>query len=73
VIAALEKAGPNLTRERFVEAMESLEVKHELIVGTLKFAPGRRDAIRDNVVVKFDGKTSKVMPGVYTWNGKDGN
>jgi len=73
VIAALEKAGRDLTRERFVEAMESLELKHELVVGTLRFGPGRRDAIRDNVVVKFDGKTEKVMAGVYTWNGKDGN
>ena len=23
-------------------------------------------------VVKYDGKTQKMMPGVYTWNGKDG-
>ena len=73
VIAALEKAGRNLTRERFVEAMETLDVKHELIVGAIQFGPGRRDAIRSNLVVKFDGKAEKAMPGVYTWNGKDGS
>jgi branched-chain amino acid transport system substrate-binding protein len=73
IIAALEKAGRNLTRERFVDAMETLDLKHEVVAGPIRFGPGRRDAIRDNVVVKFDGKTQKVMPGIYTWNGKDGN
>ncbi len=73
ITAALEKAGRNLTRERFVDAMETLDIKHEVIAGPIKFGPGRRDAIRDNVVVKFDGKTQKVMPGIYTWNGRDGN
>ena len=73
IIAALEKAGRNLTREKFVDAMETLDLKNEVIVGPIKFGPGRRDAIRDNVVVKFDGKTEKVMPGIYSWNGKDGN
>jgi branched-chain amino acid transport system substrate-binding protein len=73
IIAALERAGPNLTRERFVDAMETLEVKHEVMAGPIKFAPGRRDAIRDVNVVKFDGKTQTVMPGIYSWNGMDGN
>jgi branched-chain amino acid transport system substrate-binding protein len=73
IIAALEKAGRNLTREKFVDAMETLDLKNEVIVGPIKFGPGRRDAIRDNVVVKFDGQTEKVVPGIYSWNGKDGN
>jgi branched-chain amino acid transport system substrate-binding protein len=73
VITALEKAGRNLTRESFLEAMETLDFKPEMLVGSIKFAPNRRDGLRSNVVVKFDGKTQKVMPGVYTWNGKDGN
>ncbi len=73
IIAALEKIGRNLTREKFVEALETVDIKHEVMVGQIKFGPGRRDAVRDNVVIKFDGKTQKVMPGIYTWNGKDGN
>lgn len=73
IIAALEKAGRNLTRERFVEAMESLDLKHEAVAGPIRFGPDRRDAVRDNLIVKFDGKVQKVMPGLYSWNGKDGN
>jgi hypothetical protein len=23
-------------------------------------------------VIRYDGKTQKVLPGVYSWNGKDG-
>ena len=73
IIAALEKAGADLTRERFVDAMESLEVKSELMPGPIKFAPDRRDAMRFENVVKFDGTKVTSMPGVYSWNGIDGN
>jgi branched-chain amino acid transport system substrate-binding protein len=73
IIAALEKAGPDLTRERFVDAMESLEVKSELMPGPIKFGPDRRDAMRFENVVKFDGTKVTAMPGVYSWNGVDGN
>ena len=72
VAAALEKAGRNLTRESFVAAMESLDIKPEIMAGPLQFSANRRDAMRSGFVVKYDGKTQKMMPGVYTWNGKDG-
>jgi branched-chain amino acid transport system substrate-binding protein len=72
VAAALEKAGRNLTRESFVAAMESLDFKPEILAGPLQFGPGRRDGMRSGFVVKYDGTAQKMMPGVYTWNGKDG-
>jgi branched-chain amino acid transport system substrate-binding protein len=72
VAAALEKAGRNLTRESFVAAMESLDIKPEILAGPLQFGANRRDAMRSGFVVKYDGQTQKMMPGVYTWNGKDG-
>jgi branched-chain amino acid transport system substrate-binding protein len=72
VAAALEKAGRNLTRESLVAAMESLDFKPEILAGPLQFGPQRRDAMRSGFVVKYDGQTQKMMPGVYTWNGKDG-
>jgi hypothetical protein len=28
--------------------------------------------MRSGFVVKYDGTAQKMMPGVYTWNGKDG-
>jgi branched-chain amino acid transport system substrate-binding protein len=73
IIAGLEKAGRNLTRERFVDALESLDLRDDLMPGPIKFGPDRRDATRDANVVKFDGTTLKQLPGVYSWNGKDGN
>jgi branched-chain amino acid transport system substrate-binding protein len=72
VAAALEKAGRNLTRESLVAAMETLDFKPEIMAGPLQFGPSRRDAMRSGFVVKYDGKTQKMMPGVYTWNGTDG-
>jgi branched-chain amino acid transport system substrate-binding protein len=71
-IAALEKAGRNLTRESFLAAMESLEIKPEIMAGPLKFGPDRRDALRSMLVIKYDGKEQKLMPGVYAWDGKLG-
>ena len=73
VVDTLQRIGPDLTREKFVEAMEKLNLESDMMTGPLQFGPGRRDALRSVVIVKFDGKTQKVMPGLYTWNGKDGN
>ena len=73
VIDTLQRMGRDLTRERFVDAMEKLNLNADVMTGPLQFAPGRRDALRSVVVVKFDGKTQKAMPDIYTWNGKDGN
>jgi branched-chain amino acid transport system substrate-binding protein len=72
VAAGLEKAGRDLTRESLVAAMETLDFKPEIMAGPLQFAKDRRDAMRSGFVVKYDGKTQKMMPGVYSWNGKDG-
>ncbi|HMK81927.1 MAG TPA: ABC transporter substrate-binding protein [Xanthobacteraceae bacterium] len=72
VIAALEKAGKELTRESFVKALEQTRVKPDVMAGELAFGPNRRDALRDVIVVRFDGVKQTVMPGVYTWNGTDG-
>ena len=73
VIDTLQRMGRDLTREKFVDAMEKLNLNADVMTGPLQFTPGRRDALRSVVVVKFDGKTQKAMPDIYTWNGKDGN
>jgi len=73
VIDTLQRLGRDLTREKFVDAMEKLNLNSDLMTGPLQFSATRRDALRTVEVVKFDGKTQKVMPDYYTWNGKDGN
>ena len=72
VVDTLQRMGRDLSREKFVEAMEKLDLRSDTMTGPLQFGAGRRDALRSVVVVKFDGITQKVMPGVYSWNGKDG-
>jgi branched-chain amino acid transport system substrate-binding protein len=69
VVAALQAAGRDLTREGFVNAMEKLNIHDDFMPGPLAFSPTRRDAARTMVIIKYDGKTQKVMPGTYTWDG----
>jgi branched-chain amino acid transport system substrate-binding protein len=72
VTHALEKAGKDLTREKFIDAMETLEFESGVLAGPNGFAKDRRDGFRGSIFIKFDGKTHKLMPGAYFWNGKDG-
>jgi branched-chain amino acid transport system substrate-binding protein len=73
VTMALEKAGKNVTRESFIDAMESIDFDSGIMAGPIAFAKDRRDGHRASVFIKFDGKAShRLMPGAYFWNGKDG-
>ena len=72
ITRALEKAGRDLTREKFITALETVDFDSEVLAGPIAFSATRRDGHRASVFVKFDGKTHKLMPGVYSWNGKDG-
>ena len=72
VTRALEAAGRDLTREKFIDALETINFESEVIAGPTAFAKDRRDGARSSIFVKFDGKTHTLMPGVYTWDGKAG-
>jgi len=72
VTRALEKAGRNVTRESFIDALETVDFDSEVVAGPIAFAKDRRDAHRASIFVKFDGKNHRLMPGVYLWAGKDG-
>jgi branched-chain amino acid transport system substrate-binding protein len=72
VTRALEKAGRDLTRESFIDAMETVNFDTGVIAGPVAFAKDRRDGSRASIFVKFDGKTHTLMPGVYLWDGKTG-
>jgi branched-chain amino acid transport system substrate-binding protein len=70
VTQALEKAGRNLTREGFVDAMEKVTIDTDVLAGPIAFAKDRRDGHRASIFIKFDGKNHTLMPGVYLWDGK---
>ncbi len=69
VTTALEKVGKNLTRERFVDAMETVKLDSGIMAAPFEFGKGRRDALRAQSIFKFDGVKSTLMPGFYTWDG----
>lgn len=69
ITKALEKAGPDLTREKFVDAMETLEFETGVLAGPSAYGPERRDAFRSMAFVKFDGENLERQEGVYTWDG----
>jgi hypothetical protein len=52
--------------------MEAVDFDTEVLAGPIAFSATRRDGHRASVFIKFDGKSHKMMPGVYNWNGKDG-
>jgi hypothetical protein len=72
ITTALEKAGRDVSRESFVDAMESLNFKPELMAGPIEFGRDRRDALRSVFVIRFDGQSQTQMPGVYSWDAKEG-
>ena len=72
ITRAIEKAGRDLTREKFIAAMDQTNFDSEILAGPTAFSPDRRDGYRSSIFIKFDGKTHKLMPGIYTWNGVDG-
>ena len=73
ITRALEKAGRNVTRESFVDALETVDFDSEVVAGPIAFAKDRRDAHRASIFIRYDGKSGHtLMPGVYTWDGKEG-
>ncbi|MGI4952411.1 MAG: ABC transporter substrate-binding protein [Janthinobacterium lividum] len=68
VVKGLEAAGRDLTRDGFVDAMQTLDYESPITVGRIKFGPERRDAVRGQVVLKWDGKTLAQQPGAYEWD-----
>lgn len=65
VTYALLLAGPNPTRESFVDAMSHLKFDTGIMAGPIEFGPERRDGHNASIFIKFDGTTSTRMPGVY--------
>lgn len=65
VVYALMMAGPNPTRESFIDAMSHLTFNTGILAGPIELAPNKRDAHNASIFIKFDGKNSALMPGVY--------
>jgi branched-chain amino acid transport system substrate-binding protein len=65
VTYALLLAGPNPTRESFIDAMSHLKFESGVMAGPIEFGEHRRDGHNASIFIKFDGTQSTWMPGVY--------
>jgi len=68
IVKALEASGRDVSREKFMAELDKLEFDSQVMAAPTKFAPGRRDSNRGNVIVKFDGDTITRVGGPYIWD-----
>ena len=66
VVEALKAAGKDLTREKVVEVLKTLKVDTKVMAGPIEFGPTDRAGQESTIYMKFDGKTTTRIPGVYT-------
>ena len=69
ITMALDKAGPDLTRESFIDAMETLNFESGALAGPTAYGKDRHDGFRSMAFNKFDGEAVTRVPGIYTWDG----
>jgi branched-chain amino acid transport system substrate-binding protein len=65
VVYALMQAGPNPTRESFIDAMSTLNFNTGILAGPIELGAKKRDGHNASIFVRFDGKTHTRMPGVF--------
>jgi len=65
VVKALQAAGPELTREKFLEAMSHTNFDSGVMAGPIVFSPTDHAAHKSAIYLKFDGKNQSIIPGTY--------
>ena len=63
---ALQEIGPDLTREKLVEKLESMKNYDDQGLGKIQYAPGSRKGTHEYRVLKCDFKNKKFVP-VTDW------
>jgi len=65
VVNALRAAGPDLTREKFLQAMSQTHFDSKVMAGPIVFTPTDHAAQKSAIYLKFDGDTHTPIPGTY--------
>ncbi len=65
VVQALKDAGPDLTREKFLDALENMTLETGIMAGPIQFTPNDHAALKSAIYIKFDGKNQELIPGSY--------
>ncbi len=62
---ALHNAGPNPTREMFVDALAGLSFNTGILAGPIEFGKNKRDGHNASIFLKFDGTNTSRVPGIF--------
>ncbi len=65
VAQALHNAGPNPTRESFVDALAALNFNTGILAGPIEFGKNKRDGHNASIFLKFDGTNTSRVPGIF--------
>ena len=65
VTNALKVAGPQLTREKFLDAMSKLNFDSKVMAGPIVFTPTDHAAQKAAIYLRFDGENKSRVPGSY--------
>jgi ABC-type branched-subunit amino acid transport system substrate-binding protein len=68
VVKGLQGAGRDLTREKFIDALQKVQFDSPELAAPVAFSPDRHDSLRGQIIIKFDGTHSDVV-GHYEWDG----
>lgn len=66
VVHALQDAGPNPTRAKFLDALSHMHLDTGIMAGPINFSPENHVAQKSSIYLKFNGVTSELIPGSYT-------
>ncbi|VTU19207.1 Leucine-, isoleucine-, valine-, threonine-, and alanine-binding protein precursor [Variovorax sp. PBS-H4] len=65
VVNALKAAGPQLTREKFLDAMSKTKFDSKVMAGPIELTPEDHAAQKSAIYLKFDGENKTPVPGSY--------
>ena len=66
IVKALEVAGRDLTREKFVDALDQTNLDTGITAGPIMFTPTDHAGQKSAIYTKFDGENETLLPGTYT-------
>lgn len=62
IIAALEKVGPNLTRTKFIEALNSIrDLNTNVLSGNITFSPTDHAGVKNGAMARLRGGKAEVL------------
>ena len=65
VVQALKDAGPDLSREKVLDALENIKLETNIMAAPVQFSPNEHAALKSAIYIKFDGENKELIPGTY--------